>query len=156
MRAGQQIGAEAGAVVLDLDVAHRDCRHVEPQRLPVIAIVERHEHAALSAREQEPATMRLLLHRLHVNALRQSPCDLGPCFTGVERAIDVRLVVGELVPLDRRVGFVHIEVRSFNHHHFAPRSERGRCHVLPGLAIILRQLNEAVISADPDRRRAQR
>ena len=40
------------AVVLDLDVAHRDRRHVEPQRLPVIAVVERDPHLRVGRRRR--------------------------------------------------------------------------------------------------------
>ena len=44
VRRGDEIRAQAGRVVFHRDVADRDRRHVEPQRLPVIAIVERHPH----------------------------------------------------------------------------------------------------------------
>ena len=58
VRAGDQIGAEAGAVVLHLDVAHRDRRHVEPQRLPVVAVVERHPHLRVGRGVEQPLLAR--------------------------------------------------------------------------------------------------
>src|SRR6185295_16979779 len=95
-------------VSMNSEIAHRSRRQIQLQRLPVIAIVKRHEHIALSACEQKPTTMWIFLHCLHVNTGGQSARDLGPCFAGVECAIDVRLVISELMALDRSVSLVHI------------------------------------------------
>ena len=58
--------------------------------------------------------------------------------------------------IDRRVGFVKVEVRSLHHHHLAPRRERRRRDVLPGLAVVIGHVDETIVGADPESRRAQR
>jgi len=68
----------------------------------------------------------------------------------------VRLVIFKLMSLKRRVSFVHVKVRRFDHHDFGPRSHGRWRDILPGLAVVVRQMNQAVVGADPDQRRAQR
>ena len=57
-------------VAVDLEVAHRRHRQVELQRLPVVAVVERDERAALGAGEQQAVALRIFLHDVHVDAAR--------------------------------------------------------------------------------------
>ena len=68
VRAGDEIGAQTGAVVLHLNVAHRNRRHVELERLPVIAVVERHPHLQLGRGVQQT-----LLARIFANRVRDAP-----------------------------------------------------------------------------------
>ena len=107
-------------VVLDRQVAHRRRRQVQLQRLPVVAVVERHEDGELGAREQQSAARRILFDRLHVDARRQTARDRLPRLAAVLRAQRVRLVVGEPMAIDGRVRFVRRAVRTMN-----PRPHRA-------------------------------
>ena len=60
------------------------------------------------------------------------------------------------MPLDRGISFLRIKVRRVDHHHLAPRSHCWRCYILPGLAVVICQLNKAVVGTNPDHLRAQR
>ncbi len=60
--------ADDQIVAVDLEVAHRRHRQVQLQRLPVVAVVERHERRALGAGEQQPAPHRIFLDDVHVAA----------------------------------------------------------------------------------------
>ena len=136
-------------VAVDLEVAHRRHRQVELERLPVVSIIERDVHSTLGAGDQKPAAPWILLHRVHVHAGRQTLCDLLPGLAYVARAIDVRLEILELVTVDTRVSRVRIEVRSLHHRHSAPRRDRARRHVLPGLPVVASELQVPVVRTDP-------
>ena len=119
-------------VAVDLEVAHRRHRQIELQRLPVVAVVERDERAALGAGEQQPAAHRDLPSRRARRRRRGRPLVIF-CqrLAHVARAIDVRLEVLQLVSVDARVRGVRVEVRRLDRRHAAPRRERRRRHVLP-------------------------
>ena len=107
-------------VFMNRQIAHRGRRQVELQRPPVISVVERNEDGALSAGEQQPASLRVFFDGLHVNAFRQSARDLNPGLACVTRAQNVRLVILELMPFKRRVSFLRIKMRGFDHHYLGP------------------------------------
>ena len=48
VRARDEIRAEAAGIVLQLNVAHGDCRHVDAERLPVISVIERNPHLRIA------------------------------------------------------------------------------------------------------------
>ena len=60
--------ADDEIVLVDLEVAHRRDRQVELQRLPGVAVVERHERAALGAGEQQALPLGIFLHDVDVDA----------------------------------------------------------------------------------------
>ena len=141
-------------VLVKSEIAHRAWRQVELQRLPVVAVVERHEDAELGAGHEQAAPLRILLHRLQVDAARQPRRDLLPAPAAISGAIDIRLIVLETVAVDGRVGFIRVEVRRLQHHHLAPPRQLARRHVRPRLPIVLGDVNVAVVGADPEERRA--
>ena len=57
------VRADDQVVVLDDEVADRRRRHVQPQRLPVVAVVERDVDLRLGAGEQQALALRILAHR---------------------------------------------------------------------------------------------
>ena len=52
-------------VVFDHQIADRGRGHVQPQRLPVVAIVERHVDVAFSAGKEQSLASRILAHDVH-------------------------------------------------------------------------------------------
>src|SRR5439155_10249748 len=95
-------------VSVNREVAHRAWRQVELQRLPMISIIKRDENSQFSARKEQPAPQRVFLHGLHINARWQAAGDLLPRLAAIARAIDVRVVVGQAMPIYRSIGFVQI------------------------------------------------
>ena len=150
------VRSEDQIVVVKGEVAHRGRRQVELQRLPVVAVVKRDEHTQLGTGDEQAATFGIFFDRLHVDARRQAAGDLLPRLARVLRAIDVRIVVLEAMTIDRGIRFVRVEMRRFEHRHLAPRVHPGWCYVLPRLPIVGRDVNVAVVGADPEERRADR
>ena len=97
----------------------------------MIAIVKRDVNRALSSGEQKTFALRIFAHRIHVFVLRNTIRDLDPGCARVACAKDVRSQIVEAERVDRRVRFIAIEVRRFEHRYFRPRYERRRRHVLP-------------------------
>src|SRR6185312_13539272 len=144
------VRADDEIVAIDLEIAHRSDGQVELDRLPVVAVVERHERAALGAGEEQALAHVVFFDRVDVDAGRESGRDPLPGLAEVARAIDVGLEVLELVPVDAGVGDVLIEVRRFDHRHATPRRDRRRRDIVPRLAVVARDLNETIVGADPD------
>ena len=93
MRAGDEIGAEARAVVLHLDVAHRDRRHVV---LAATASDRRRRttpRPAGRSRRRAAPSARILANRVRHAARRDAGVDLGPRLPAVVRAPEVRIHV---------------------------------------------------------------
>ena len=162
VRAGDEIGAQTRAVVLQLEVAHRDRRHVEPERPPVVAVVERHPHLHVGRRVEQPLLARILTDRVRrrrrgampvlisVHVLPPS-CVRQKCGLSV---VDAQRVRG-------RVRRHAVEVARLDVEDARPRLDRGRRDVRPLRAAVHRHLNDAVVGAGPDhldvaRRRRER
>ena len=61
-------------VALHLEIANRTRRHIQPQRLPVIAVVERDIHLRLRSRIQQPLAFRIFANRAGRPAIREFRC----------------------------------------------------------------------------------
>ena len=92
----------------------------------------------------------VLFDRIHVGAFGDSRDHVLPGLAAIVRAVDVRLVVGDAMAVHGSVGRFGIEMAGFNLRHFAPRSHRRRRHVVPGLAVVARHVDQSVVGADPD------
>src|SRR5512140_3525999 len=125
-------------------------RQIQLERLPVVAIIERDENAQFRSTEEQSATLRVLRDVLHINAGRQAIRDPLPSLAAIAGTIDVRLVVFETVAVYRGKGFIDVEVRRDEHHDLAPRRELGRRDVGPSFAVVVRLMNEAIVSSDPN------
>ena len=137
-------------------VAVRRVGKIELQRLPGVAVVERHVHHALRTSEQEPRLLRVLADHPGEAAARlvrgQAVHDRRPSLAVVVSAEEVRLVVAGLVQVGRHVGGRRIEVGRFDRQDVRPPRDRqvGNRDVGPGLALVGRQLDQAVVRACPD------
>ena len=98
------VGRRDEVAVLDHEVVHRDDRQVAAQRLPVGAIVERHPHPVLGAREQEAAPYRVFPHDAHELRRGDPAHRLPPRLAVVAGPVDVGRPVLELVAVGRQVG----------------------------------------------------
>ena len=109
-------------VVVDHQVADRRGRHVQPQRLPIVAIVERNINGPLRSGEEQALAHRIFAHRVD-RPIRQAADDLLPGFAAVVRAVDVRLQIVEAEAVDGGVDGLVVEVRRVKLRDFAPRRE---------------------------------
>src|SRR6266481_3465783 len=138
-------------VIMDHEIANGSRRHVEPEWLPLAAIVEGEVDGTFGPGEQQPAPDRIFADRVHNFIRRNSIDDLRPAFSAIVRPIDVRMQIVELESVDRCVrGFV-IEVRRLQLRDLAPRSQRGWCDVCPRFSAIAREVDYPVVGTRPDR-----
>ena len=137
-------------VVLDDEVADRRYRHVQPQRLPVGAIVERYVDGTLGAGKQQALALGIFAHGVDRLAVRNAVDDLGPGLAAVVRAEDVRPQVVEAQRVDCRVGGQRSEASGVHDRHLGPRADARRRDILPGHAVVGRHMDQPVVGADPD------
>src|SRR6476660_8490417 len=76
-------------VAMNRQVAHGSMRQVKLQRLPVIAVIERNEYAALGSREQQSLAHRIFAHYVHRSVIGKAGDNFLPTFAEVVRAVDV-------------------------------------------------------------------
>ena len=146
----QQIGAQAGAVVLDLYFAHRNRRHVQPQRMPIAAIIERNPHLGLGSGIEES-----LLPRIFPDGISDRPrcyaiIDLHPGSTTIVRTPEVRIHVVNAHGVCGCVRGVSVIVTRFHVEDTGPRLDSGRGHVGPIGSAVHRHLNVSIISTSPN------
>ena len=149
VRAGNQIRAPALVVVFDLQIAHRNRRHVVPQRLPVIAIVKRHPHLRVGAGVEQSGLPGIFADGIGDGAARDAGVDLGPGLAAIVRAIEVRRDLVEAQRVGRRIGDQRIEVAGLDVKNACPRLDRRRRDVGPRDARIPRDLDVAIVRARP-------
>ena len=101
--------ADDEVVVFDDQIADRRGRHVQPQRLPVVAIVERDVDLRFRSGEEQPLALRILAHDADRRAAGNAVDDLLPRLAAVVRPVDVRVHVVEAERVDRGVGGQRIE-----------------------------------------------
>ena len=143
-------------VAVDHHIAVGRVGEIELQRLPIVAVVERDVHPALGAHEQQPRLLRVGADHAGEAATGliggQAGDDCRPRLAVVVGAEEVRLVVARAVQVGRDVSGRGIEGGCVNRQDVGAagdRQARNR-HVMPGLALVHRQLDEAVVGADPD------
>ena len=139
-------------LVLDDQIADRGGRHVEPQRLPAIAVVEGHVHGLLGPAVEQPFARRILADDVHGPAVGQAVHDRLPRLAAVVGPIDVRPEVVEPQRVDRRVCGPRVVVTGFEDGHLGPRAQVGRCDVAPRLPTVARHVQKPVVGAHPDDR----
>jgi hypothetical protein len=144
VRAGDQI------VALHDHVADRGRRHVQPQRLPVLPIVERDEDFALGAGEEQSLALRILTHGVDRRAGGDAVGDRRPGLAAVMRAEDVRAHVVEPQRVDRGVRGLRVEVSRVDDRHLHERLQLRWSDVVPRRTAVGRCLHETVIGPHPD------
>ena len=137
-------------VVLDDDIAHRARRHIQTERLPVIAVVKRDEDLLFRAREKQALAHRVLADGIHRRPPGDPVHDLGPRFSAVVRPEDVRPHVVDPDGVDGRVSRLRVEPSGVHHRDLGPWDELRRRHVRPVLAAVRGCVDQAVIGPDPD------
>ena len=145
-----QIGTETGAVVLDLEVAHRNRRHVVAQRLPVIAVIKRHPDLGIGRSVEQPLLPGIFADRVGHRARSDAGVDLGPALAAIVGAPEVRIHVVDPHRVRRGVGGQRVEVAGVQIEDPGPRLDRRRGHIGPGGAPIGGNLDIAVVGPRPD------
>ena len=115
------VRADDEVVVFDDEIADRGRRHVQPQRLPVVPIVERHVDLRLRAGEEQSLALRILAHHADRRAARDAVDDFLPRLAAVMRAVDVRVHVVEPQRVHCRVGRQRIEAARIDDEHLHER-----------------------------------
>ncbi len=151
-----EVGAQAGAVVLHLNVAHRDRGHVQPQRLPIGAVIKRDPDLCVCRGIEEPAYAAIFPDRVGDGVGRDAGVDLGPRPAAVVRAPEMRMHVVDAQRVRGGIGGQRIEVARLDVEDAGPRLNRGRGHVFPRRPAIQRHLDVAVVGARPQDRAAAR
>ena len=148
-------------VVMDHQVAHGARRHVEAERLPMLAVIERDIDLRLASGEEESFPLRILAHDVDGPAVRDAVRDVRPRLPAVFGPVDVRPEVVEPQRVDRRIRLGGVEVRRLEDRHFRERHQLLRRDVLPVLPGVCGDVNETIVGARPDavaveRRRCER
>jgi hypothetical protein len=107
------------------EVADRAVGQIELQRLPALAVVERHEHARLGAGVEQPAPLGVLAHDVDETAARNPRAIGGPVLPASRsgrRTASGRRAGGAR----RRVAGVGVEVRRLERRDARPGGESGR------------------------------
>ena len=132
------------------DVVYRRIRQTVLQRLPVVAVVERHVEAVLRAGVEQAAARRILAYHVGVIVGRNAGDDLRPGAAEVVGPEQVRGKVLQQRLLDRHVCRPRIRSRRINLADAAEiRHVLGR-DVGPGFSAVARQVHEAVVGPGPD------
>ena len=144
MRAGDEV------VVFDLEIADRRGGHVQAQRLPVVAVVERHVDVRFGAREEQPLLLDVFPDGAERRAGGDAVHDLRPRRAAVVRAEEMRVLVVDAQRVDRRVGRERIEAPGLHHEDLPVGADLFRRHVLPVQSSVPRHRDDAVVGAHPD------
>ena len=136
--------------VLDREVVNRHDREVEPERLPVPAIVEAHPHAALGTGEEQSLSNGILAHAADEFSRRQSGVDPRPGGAVVRCPPDVGCHVLQLIAIGGDVGRSWRVVRGFDRGHAGEVAELLRRDAGPRHAGIAGDVQQAIVRAHPD------
>ena len=113
--------ADHEVVFVHHEIADRRRGHVEPQGLPVVAIVEADEDGELGGGVEQA-----LAHGIFADGvdgpIGQAADGLLPGLAAIVRAVDVRLEVVEAKAVDGGIDGVVIEVRGVELRDLAPRA----------------------------------
>src|SRR5271165_4842574 len=120
-------------------------RHVQLQRLPVIAVIERDIDAQFRSGKEQALLLGVLANRVH-RGRSDAGCYRLPGLAVVAGAIDVRLVVVQPMAVDRRVRHGGTEARRLDHRDSAPIADTCRRDILPGLAVVEGELDKAGVT----------
>ena len=104
------VSSDDHIVMMNDQIADRSRRQIHLQRLPVVAVVPRHIHAAFGAGEKQSLALGIFPHRVDGLVLGQSSDDLLPRLSAVVRAIDIRMQVIEPETIHRGIGSCGIEM----------------------------------------------
>ena len=144
------VGADHEVVVLDDQVADGGGGHIEPQRLPVVPVVERHGHRRFRPGEEQTLPQRVFPYGVD-GLVGQAACDFLPGGPAVAGAQDVGFHVVEPVAVDGGIHHVGIGVAGVQLRHLGPGFQAGRRHVPPVFTAVAGDVDEAVVGPGPNR-----
>ena len=124
-------------------------RQVELQRLPAASVVEGHVHPELGPGEEQAPALGVLADDADEAVFRQVAIQPCRATAVVRQLVDVRPEIVHLVTGNRDVGgswLVWADVDGVDH---CALQVAGR-HVGPVLAVIAGDVDETVVTADPD------
>ena len=137
-------------VAAHAQVAHAHAREVELQGLPARTVVEGHEDADLGAGVEQSLPDRILAQRTRVGADRDAVGDHRPRLAEVRRLVEQRAVVIELVARRGHVRRSRRMWRGLDLRHAREAGHRRRRHVLPGRAVVAREVHQPVVGSRPE------
>ena len=139
------VRANGQGIVFHHQVSDRHIRQAVGKLLPLLAIVIGDVDAVLRAGVEQAAADRILAHGVHVIAGRDAVDDLRPGLAVVLGAEDVRRAVAEQHLLHRHVGGAVVERRAVKLAHAAQVRHGRRRDVDPGLAVVTRDVDHAIV-----------
>src|SRR6185437_7189588 len=148
--AGDQVGAHALGVVLDLDVADGDGGHVLAERVPVVAVIEGNPDLRVGGGVEEAFLAGIFADGVGDRAGGDAAVNLSPGLAAVVGAPEVRVHVVKAEGVGGSVGGQGIEMAGVHIENARPRLDAGGGDVGPGGAAIAGDLDEAVARAGPD------
>ena len=139
--------------VVDLEVGDRRRRQILLQRLPVLALVERHVRALQRAGVEQSFLLGILAHDVHRLIRRDAVRAVGqqrPVRAVVVRHVEVRLEVVQVHPVHGDVRGSLAVRRILDRVHAPAGRQPRRRHVLPRLAVVARHPDRAVVRSGPE------
>src|SRR5258708_27164990 len=147
---GPAMGRNYKVIIFDHQIVNRCSRKVELERSPRRAIVEGDVDTPFCSRIKHSALFRVYTNSANETTVGNSIRQFAPRLSIVAGLIDVGAKIVVLVAIDRNVSRARIQRRSINLADTAPLRHVLRRHVCPVLTFITRNLDEPVISANPD------
>ncbi len=144
------VRADDEVVVFDDEIADRGRGHVQSQRLPVVAVVERHVDLRFGSGEEQALPLRILADDADGRAARNAGDDLLPRLAAVVGPVDVRVHVVDPQRVDSRVRRQRIETSRIDDEHLHEVGDLRRRDVGPVQAAVGGRVDHAVVGADPD------
>src|SRR5690348_3670 len=137
-------------ISLNFQIPYRGCRHVEAQRLPIVAIVERYEYFSFRAGEEQTFALWILANHIDRCPVRYSAHNFFPSFAPVVRPINVGMQLVEAECVDRRVRGLRVEMAGIDDGDLGPGNELRRRDVIPLRSAIRGDPDQTVVRSGPD------
>src|SRR5436305_10999271 len=110
----------AQVIAFDNEIANRSRAHIQPQRLPVLTVIERNMNGALCAGKQQTLSFRILAHDVGIFVRWNTIRDLSPVRATIARAVDMWMKIVKPQSIDRCVSSVLIEVTGIDNRNLLP------------------------------------
>src|SRR5947208_16267487 len=112
-------------------------------------VIKRHVNPKLSPGVKQPFALRIFAHAVYVGAIGNSGSDGVPRFSEIGCSEDVGLKIIKPMTIDCDAGGIRVVRRRINNADCAPLRHLWG-YVRPVLAIVSRNLNQAIVGAGPD------
>src|SRR6266581_3938610 len=144
MRGNDQI------VLVDDEVVDGSGRQVELQGLPVRTIIEGNPRASFGAGIEQALVLGIFANSVNVRAVGKAGGDGRPSFAEISGLVNVGLKVIELVSVDGGVSSAGFERGRFDQADHGPFGKAFGSDVGPIFSIVARELDQAIVGADPE------